>query len=111
MFNRLLNLLYAQVQHVGVLLLDHGLFALHLDLFLFKDQDRLHHSVLEADQLGGFTNVIPILNAPLLVLTLLEVLITRAQLALQVLELFLPELICPTSNSAPRRKLIVYLMC
>lgn len=94
-----------------MLLLDHVLSGLHLDLFLFKDQDRLHHSVLEADQLGGFTNVIPILNAPLLVLTLLEVLITRAQLALQVLELFLPELICLISNIASLLELIEYLMC
>ena len=94
-----------------MLLLDHVLSGLHFNLSLFKHQDRLHDSVLEADQLGRFTNVIPILNAPLLVLALIEVLITRAQLALQVLELFLPELICPISNSAPLMELIEYLMC
>ena len=94
-----------------MLLLDSVLEGLHLNLFLFEDQDRLHHSVLEADQLYGFTNIIPILNAPLLVLALLEVLITSAQLTLQVQELFLHEFFCFVSNIGPLLELVVHLVC
>lgn len=72
-FNRSFNLFNFLVKLQGLLLLNLMLEALFIDLLLFEILDSVYHFVLEGSELNGHTEVVPVLDAALLVGEFVEV--------------------------------------